>query len=86
MEKQVKFYNPHPGFGGALLPLPTSMKRLADSLDGQVMTLEQAIEKLTPAAKELDGILGIVEEYRYIGFEFRKDMTHSYRLIDYEEI
>lgn len=31
----VKFFDPHPGFGGATVPLPTSIKTIIDSFDGK---------------------------------------------------
>ncbi len=85
---KVRLYDPHPGFAGAV-PLPRRMKELADSLDGNVLTLEDAIEKITPVAESLGGRIEIVEEdHQYILFEMSglpDYVMHVYRLIRYED-
>ncbi len=40
------FYNPHPGFGGAIIPLPSAIKQVVDDLAGQQVTLQEAIDKV----------------------------------------
>lgn len=42
----VTFYEPHPGFGGAAVPLPGPVKIAIDELDGKTMTLRQGIAKI----------------------------------------
>ena len=45
--KQAKLlYDPHPGFGGAAIPLPEPVLRAARGLNGQVMSVDAAIELL----------------------------------------
>jgi hypothetical protein len=39
----VTFYDPHPGIGGATIPLPFSVKVIADGLDGKTLELKLAI-------------------------------------------
>lgn len=51
LDRKVTFYDPHPGFGDAAAPLPTIVKRIADALDGQTLTLRAAtacIQSVTP--------------------------------------
>lgn len=42
-DRKVTFYEPHPGFGGAAVPLPSIVKRIADALDGQTLPLVDAV-------------------------------------------
>ena len=51
---QVKsFFDPHPGFGGAAVPLPPPIKEAADNLNGQKMSLEDALEKIKGVVRKL---------------------------------
>lgn len=43
------FYDPHPGFAGASVPLPAPIKAIADDLDGERMSLRSAIARLERA-------------------------------------
>lgn len=83
----VKLYDPHPGFAGAVVPLPTPMKNVADGLAGKTMSLEEVLEQMSPAASKCGGSLEIVEEYQYIGFliQEKSGRTHYFRLIRYCE-
>ena len=87
LQRKVKFYDPHPGFGGALKPLPMSMINIARELDGKKMTLEEAMEKISPIARRIDkGEIGIVDDMNYICFEFKSGIfTHYYCLIKYKK-
>lgn len=83
---KVELYDPHPGIGGAALPLPKSLKELVDSLDGQVLTLEETIDRITPIAEGLGGRVEVHEKYQSISFQLRTGDNlpiHSYRLIRY---
>lgn len=42
-DRTVTFYDPHPGIGGAAVPLPAIVKRIADALDGQTLPLNDAV-------------------------------------------
>lgn len=42
----VTFYEPHPGFGGAGVPLSGPVKKAIDELNGKTMTLRQGIAKI----------------------------------------
>jgi hypothetical protein len=85
MTKLVELYDSHPGFAGAMVPLPKPMKEIADILCGEKMTLEEAIEKISPVAELIGGTVGVVEKYNYISFRFGKERVHFYRLIRYRE-
>ncbi len=44
------FYDPHPGFLGAAVPIPSAVKQVTDGLNGQTMTLREAVDKIKNAA------------------------------------
>ncbi len=46
MSKEVIFYDPHPGVGGALVPLPEYLRIIAHWLVGQTMTVQAATDYL----------------------------------------
>ncbi|HSD12808.1 MAG TPA: hypothetical protein VLC10_04580 [Patescibacteria group bacterium] len=48
--RQVTFFGPHPGVGGAAIPLPVVVKRVADALDGQTLPLRSAVACLQAVA------------------------------------
>ncbi len=50
---QVYLYDPHPGYGGAMISLPKPIKKVVDSLNGKAMELNEAIEKIKEAAENL---------------------------------
>jgi len=79
--KQYEFYDPHPGgISGAIVPLPTHMKSVADSLNGKTITLEEAVEKIGEGAR-------VIEKYNFIMYVKNSGTaTHSWRLIRYKEL
>ncbi|MBU0470141.1 MAG: hypothetical protein KKA62_01505 [Nanoarchaeota archaeon] len=86
LKQKVELYDPHPGFAGAAVPLPKSMKEFADELNGQQMTLEEALEKLSPVAEDLGGAVQIVGKMKYIGFTYFESSgrQHYFRLLRYK--
>ncbi|MBN2052044.1 hypothetical protein JW756_00915 [Candidatus Woesearchaeota archaeon] len=86
MAQKVKLYNPHPGIGGALLPLPKPMKDIADKLNRKSMSLDKAIEMISQVAKKVGGQVAVVEEHKYIRFQIKEpnNYVHVYRLICYK--
>ncbi|MBI2672241.1 hypothetical protein HYX16_04875 [Candidatus Woesearchaeota archaeon] len=88
---KVRLYDPHPGFAGAAVHLPEHLKKLADSLDGKITSLEEAfrtIEKVAADVLPNNGKVEIVEKYNYIAFSFSDytRATHFFKLISYEEL
>ncbi len=49
-DRQVTLFGPHPGVGGAAIPLPAVVKRVADALDGQTLSLRSAVACLQAVA------------------------------------
>lgn len=40
------FFDPHPGFLGAAIPIPSPIKAVADALAGQTLPLREALQRL----------------------------------------
>ena len=66
MSSIKKFYSPHPGHAGAAIPIPAKVKAVADELDGQEMTIEEAITKIETVT---DGEVNDVANYNYISLK-----------------
>ena len=91
MSNKVIFYDPHIGLLGTMKPLPEPMLKIAKKLDGKILSLEEAMEKINDVAKTIPGEVKIVKEGKWISFGFRENPKeklpyHLYRLIKYEEI
>lgn len=86
--QQVKFYDPHPGLKGAMMRIPEPMRKIAKSLDNKVMTLNEAVKKISPIAEKFGGEIKVIYQWEFILFELKEkdDTIHGYRLIRYEKI
>jgi len=40
------FFDPHPGFAGAIIPIPAAVKKVADGLNGKTMLLQKAVDMI----------------------------------------
>ena len=87
---KVRLYDPHPGFAGAAIQLPAPLKKLADSLDGKVTTLEETVKTIRGLAGPIFGKnyeVEDAEEHNFISFSIKAGQAeHYFRLIRYEEI
>lgn len=74
------FFDPHPGFGGAIIPIPEAIKRVADELSGKTMSLRNAVAKIRKATK---GKVSIVQDHNFILLELTSSngMCHAFRVI-----
>ena len=88
----VTFYNPHPGFAGAAIPVPTAVKRVADALNGQTLPLGDTIARIQAVTS------GRVEAVTYLTHQWirlwlpastsppgRQWIGHSFRVISFRE-
>ncbi|PIP31696.1 hypothetical protein COX24_02210, partial [bacterium (Candidatus Gribaldobacteria) CG23_combo_of_CG06-09_8_20_14_all_37_87_8] len=57
-EKIVEFFYPHPGEGGAAIPLPSGLKEAADLLSGQTMDIDEAIKRINEVAENISYCCG----------------------------
>jgi len=81
----VKFYEPHEGVGGAVIPLPGPVREAANGLDGRIMPLEEGLASIRLIVDDIGGTLKVVDGHKFINYELeREEMVHSWRLIRYE--
>lgn len=77
------FFDPHPGFAGAAIPIPGPIKKVADELDGQTMPLREAVDRLRAVGI---GTIKVVPEYDYIALRLGggdRYVGHLFRVIKY---
>ena len=46
LDKVKTFFDPHPGFAGAAIPIPSAVKKVANELNGKSTSLRKAVAKL----------------------------------------
>ena len=63
MDKLRVFYDPHPGFAGAAVPIPQKIKQVADALSGQTMSLREAVKRLRATQV---GLIEVVPDRNFI--------------------
>ena len=61
MVDKVRLYDPHPGFLGAAVPLPESMKEAIDQLAEKEMSLEETLELLNPITEKIGGKIAVYD-------------------------
>ena len=84
-----KFYDPHPGFGGAIVPLPSKIKQVADWLNGKRLSINVAVKKI----KKATGVHSKVEVKDgwiclWIGnlnLEQGKGPLHTFKVISFKD-
>lgn len=83
LDKQVVFYDPHPGIGGPIVKLPVPLKNLADALDGQTKTLNEAVGEIKQCLTSIpDSAIWV--ERGYIAVRISQGVSkHSWRLISF---
>ena len=72
------FFDPHPGFIGATIPIPTAVKNIADKLNGKCMPLREAIDSLKTVT---DGILTIKSDWIALEISESDGKKHVFRVI-----
>lgn len=50
---KLHFFDPHPGTGGAMIPLPAPMLLIAQALNGERMTMQKAITRFIEKAAQM---------------------------------
>jgi len=80
MEEMVSFYDPHPGFGGPITPLPKSMLSVVRELDGKTMSISDAVE----AMKKVSNVgVEVKNDYITLTLIDKQGRTHHWRLISF---
>lgn len=72
------FFDPHPGFAGALIPIPTAVKKVADKLDGKVIFLHEAAAKIQAVTS---GTVSIKDGWIMLEFSEPDGTRHGFRVI-----
>ena len=85
--KVVSFFDPHPGLAGCLAPIPDVVKDIADSLNGCVMNLTDAMAQFQ---REFPGgTFAVHDDMGFIGLtvgDYKKGETqHSWRVIRFRD-
>lgn len=72
------FFDPHPGFAGAAIPMPTLIKAVADELNGKRMRLSDAVAKIQAAT---EGRVSIQDGWISLMIHTEKGASHMFRVI-----
>lgn len=75
------FYNPHPGFAGAAIPMPIEVKRVADKLHGKTMPLKEALSSLRAVTKGKLKIVAMDISFIMLTLKEDRHITHGFRVI-----
>lgn len=79
---QVKtFYNPHPGFIGAGIPMPAAVKKVAKDLAGKTLPLNQAVAMIQAATS---GIVSVEDGWISLELHGNNGIMHMFRVIRFK--
>lgn len=91
LKQIVELYDPHPGFLGAVRPLPAELKKVANQLNGQKMVLEDVLLQFRNVAAKIGGTVSLEEKFKFISYiypevkeEEEEGPVHYFRLIRYK--
>ncbi len=83
LDEVKTFYDPHPGFAGAAIPIPWAVKKVADELDGQRLSLREAVARLRAVTP---GQVEVVADLNFIRLRLAgsgRYLYHFFRVIKY---
>ena len=91
MKQKVRLFDPHPGFGGAAVPLPQPIKKVVDELDGQTMYLHEAIRVLDESINQVfeqeeNAVIEAQENCILLTVGTFNTTRHCWRLIRHEVV
>jgi hypothetical protein len=82
IDRLYDFFDPHPGVGGAIVPLPEKMLLTIQSVSGITATLSDVIGKVKDASKDL---LDVLIKTQYLGMgesgiflKIRDELKHEH--------
>lgn len=88
-ETTAAFYDPHPGLLGAVVPIPSAVKRIANALNGKTLPLREAVAQLQAVTR---GRIEVVSSsgHQYIRLwipgDGRPYLGHCFRVIRFREV
>jgi hypothetical protein len=77
------FFDPHPGFAGAMIPIPEAVRMVANELDGKSITLREAVARIQAVTK---GKVSIANNDDFISLEITEanGTRHGFRVIRFK--
>lgn len=84
MDATYTFFDPHPGFAGAAIPIPEPVRLIANELDGKTMSLRDAVRLIESAGI---GRTDVISDLGYIALWLGSDPNdyqHMFRVIRYK--
>lgn len=72
------FFDPHPGFAGAAIPIPTAVRKTANKLNGKNMSLREAVVKLRAVTS---GKVSVKDGWIALKLRESDDIRHVFRVI-----
>ena len=83
MDAPRTFFDPHPGFAGAAIPIPARIKSVADLLSGKTMSLKDAVTLLKAVHI---GSISVIAEGSWIKLHLKgsgRHAEHVFRVIKF---
>ena len=77
------FYDPHPGFAGALVPMPDPVKKVANELDGQKLSLRVALKKLKAVTNGTLSLVAMDNNFIMLKIKGNRGTIHYFRVISF---
>lgn len=77
------FFDPHPGFASAAVSIPQKIKKVADELSGQTMSLYEAVKRLRAVGV---GNIDVMADRNYIRLSLGSNegvIEHIFHVIYY---
>ena len=85
MSDNYFFYDAHPGFGGAVKPLPVLLKNSLSQFENKICSIEDVIQKLTQIGSSLDINIHRSENMILAKLKSKSDGTiHAWRLLRFK--
>lgn len=77
------FFDPHPGYAGAMIPIPEAVRRVANQLTGKTVFLHDAVAQIQMVTK---GMVSVPEDYDFISLKLTENdgTCHSFRVIRFK--
>ena len=81
LDEVKTFFDPHPGFAGAIIPIPAPVKQKADELDGKTMSLRDAVNSLQNVTC---GKVSVMDCWIALKLCEPNGLTHMFRVIRFK--
>ena len=80
-DKLREFYDPHTGHGGTVLHIPSELQRVANELNGNTLSLLEAIARIRAVT---NGQVEIHEKSKFLSLTLRSaNQSHYFRIISF---